>query len=146
MTSSNSPHQDPRDQPNKKPKEKAQSKQVSFPQKLMEILSSQNVSHIITWLPEGRSFVLLDEEKFADEVLPNYFNECKYTSFVRKLYRWGFRKLKKGPDCGSYFHPLFQRDRESLVSFISCNKDDPSYQLAVSTSKNESKSNADNEE
>jgi len=78
----------------------------SFPEKLMDILSLESNSHIITWLPHGKSFIFLDQDQFAQDLIPSHFGKCKFASFLRKLYRWGFRQIVKGPDAGSYFHPV----------------------------------------
>jgi len=96
----------------------------SFPEKLMDILSLEITSHIITWLPHGKSFIFLDQDQFAQDLIPSYFGKCQFASFLRKLYRWGFRQIVKGPDAGSYFHPLFQRDNRPLCKFLTCNKNE----------------------
>ena len=55
----------------------------------MEILSQEKFSDIITWLPHGRGFVILQKKRFANEIMPKYFNKkSKFTSFTRKLNRW----------------------------------------------------------
>lgn len=40
------------------------------------------------------------------------------TSFQRQLNLYGFRRLTKGQESGSYFHPQFQRNREDLISQV----------------------------
>jgi len=72
----------------------------------MEILALERYSHIITWLPHGKSFIFLDEEQFSENLMPLYFAKCKFSSFLRKLYRWGFRQVTKGHDAGSFFHTV----------------------------------------
>lgn len=47
-----------------------------------------------------------------------HFVDTKITSFQRQLNLYGFRRVSKGPDVGSYYHPQFQRDRPDLVSEI----------------------------
>eukprot|EP00567_Pseudictyota_dubia_P018574 CAMPEP_0197434278 /NCGR_PEP_ID=MMETSP1175-20131217/2027_1 /TAXON_ID=1003142 /ORGANISM="Triceratium dubium, Strain CCMP147" /LENGTH=550 /DNA_ID=CAMNT_0042962935 /DNA_START=230 /DNA_END=1882 /DNA_ORIENTATION=+ len=93
---------------------------ATFPQKLMEILSSTDHTDIISWLPHGRGFVILQKRRFASEVLPRYFRQSKYTSFTRKLNRWGFRRVTRGPEAGAYYHELFQRDHPGLCLRMSC--------------------------
>jgi HSF-type DNA-binding len=51
---------------------------------------------------------------FAKEILPKYFKATKFTSFTRKLNRWGFNRAPRGPETGAYFHKLFQRDKPEL--------------------------------
>lgn len=98
-----------------------------FPQRLFEILEGQ-YSDIISWLPHGRSFIIIRPDVFSDEVLPRFFpssdsrSNTKYPSFTRKLNRWGFRQATKGPDTGAFFHPLFRRDQPGLCLEMVCQK------------------------
>jgi hypothetical protein len=80
----------------------------------MEILNNEENNSIIAWLPEGTGFMIAKKKAFADEVLPKYWKACKFTSFTRKLNRWGFSRVPRGPQTGSYFHKLFQRDKPEL--------------------------------
>ena len=65
-----------------------------FPQRLMDILNDTSLSDIITWLPNGKSFVIVRPDVFTAEVLPKYLppvdarGSTKYPSFTRKLNRW----------------------------------------------------------
>lgn len=105
-----------------------------FPQRLMRILSDLTISDVITWLPHGRSFVILQPEVLAERVLPAYFPEsasstnktksssCKYPSFTRKLNRWGFRQVTRGPDAGAFHHKLFCRDEPGLCLQMICQR------------------------
>ncbi len=77
---------------------------VTFPQKLMTVLDNDQLSDIITWLPHGKGFIILQKKKFAAEVMPIYFKHSKFTSFTRKLNRWGFTRVPRGPEAGSYYH------------------------------------------
>ena len=78
----------------KKLPSKATKKKEIFPEKLMEILMEQSLSNIVSWLPHGRSFVIIRPDIFTDEVLPKYLPpvdaraSTKYPSFTRKLNRW----------------------------------------------------------
>lgn len=73
---------------------KSRNKREIFPQKLMEILSDKTLSDIISWLPHGRSFVVVRPDIFTAKVLPKYLppidsrSSTKYPSFTRKLNRW----------------------------------------------------------
>ena len=49
--------------------------------------------------------------EFCSGVLMNYFRHDKYSSFLRQLNLYGFRKVAKGPDVGAYAHPNFMRGR-----------------------------------
>lgn len=65
-----------------------------FPQRLMAILSDKSLLDVVTWLPHGRSFVIIRPDVFTENVLPKYLPpvdaraSAKYPSFTRKLNRW----------------------------------------------------------
>ena len=107
----------------KRPTKERKSRRDKFPQKLMEILSNEDYADIISWLPHGRSFLIHSPERFTESILPHYLKECKFSSFTRKLYRWGFRQISKGPDAESFFHKMFRRDKPTLCSMITCGKE-----------------------
>lgn len=95
---------------------------VPFPHQLHDILSNESHSNIITWLPHGKAFVVLDKKKFTETVSPNYFKETKYESFTRKLNRWNFVRISKGPYAGAFEHEYFLRDDVPKCSKIRCQK------------------------
>jgi hypothetical protein len=76
---------------------KTTKKREIFPEKLIEILSDSSLSEIISWLPHGRSFVIIRPDIFTQQVLPKYLPpvdsraSTKYPSFTRKLNRWYVR-------------------------------------------------------
>jgi len=94
-----------------------------FPERLMEMLSDETITDSICWLPHGRSFLVVNPTKFTHDVQPEYFGACKFASFTRKLYRWGFRQISKGPDAESYFHRLFRRDEPDLCEDMICKEE-----------------------
>jgi hypothetical protein len=124
-----------------------------FPMRLHALLADPSVRDVITWLPHGKSFVVLRPDVFATHVLPRYFapegsnsltaklpnavsadgnnmvtifsnikGVHKYPSFTRKLNRWGFRQISRGPDSGAFCHDLFQRDDPELCRGMVCQK------------------------
>eukprot|EP01083_Nonionella_stella_P076892 209695_1 len=96
---------------------------VRFPAKLMQVLSSKQCEHIIAWTRNGSCFVIKKPSLLVKEVLPFYFKEAKYTSFTRKLHRWGFVKtnLKDSSNTQTiYFHKYFQRGDPDLCEKMDC--------------------------
>lgn len=93
---------------------------MTFPQRLMDILSNDQVNDVVTWLPHGKAFIIYKKKKFAAEILPKFFKQSKFTSFTRKLNRWGFTRVTRGPETGSYFHKYFLRDQPRLCMQMSC--------------------------
>lgn len=131
-----------------------------FPMKLHTLLSDPAVQDVICWLPQGKSFVVLRPDVFASRVLPQYFapegsnslnarsskgkngavkkaqGVHKYPSFTRKLNRWGFRQISRGPDSGAFCHDLFQRDAPKLCRGMVCQKSRKSKQAMERQSVN----------
>eukprot|EP00551_Chaetoceros_affinis_P010024 CAMPEP_0203670550 /NCGR_PEP_ID=MMETSP0090-20130426/6593_1 /ASSEMBLY_ACC=CAM_ASM_001088 /TAXON_ID=426623 /ORGANISM="Chaetoceros affinis, Strain CCMP159" /LENGTH=80 /DNA_ID=CAMNT_0050535435 /DNA_START=485 /DNA_END=724 /DNA_ORIENTATION=+ len=63
-----------------------------FPFKLMIILDCGHpiLDQIMSWMPDGRTFVVHSTHQLEDEVLRKVLKTSgqKYSSFERKLYRW----------------------------------------------------------
>lgn len=82
--------------------------------KLNAMLSNPELSNIITWMPHGRSWMILKPKNFVSTVMPYYFESANYNSFLRLVNAWGFRRITTGPDKGSFFHEFFLRGMPQL--------------------------------
>jgi len=91
-----------------------------FPQRLYDILSDERNNASIGWLPHGCGFIIKNRKRFAAEVLPRYFKQTKYTSFTRKLNRWDFTRVTRGPELGAYYHKFFRRGEPTLCTQMYC--------------------------
>jgi hypothetical protein len=92
------------------------SRRPRFVDKLHAILSDRSAKSIITWLPSGKAFVILDRSEFTSKILPRYMRETQFDSFSRRLKRWGFKKVyTTGTAHAVYCHELFQKDRLDLI-------------------------------
>jgi hypothetical protein len=97
---------------------------VPFPMKLHDMLEhiellEPELAHVVTWQPHGRCFIVHKPKVFAERVLARFFQQKKYASFQRQLNLYGFNRITKGPDRGSYYHELFLRGKKFLSRGIS---------------------------
>jgi hypothetical protein len=87
---------------------------------LMEFADQQNKEECcVAWLPDGKSFIIRNPDEFTRQLVPKYFKSTKFSSFTRKLYRWGFRQVNRGigPDDPIIFgNEHFQRDSAEVMS------------------------------
>jgi hypothetical protein len=88
----------------------------TFPERLHELLTEKKVQEIICWMPHGRCFKVKNSKDFETLVMPVYFTHTKITSFQRQLNLYGFKRITKGPDRGSYYHELFLRGMPKLCT------------------------------
>ena len=90
-----------------------------FPDVLRAVLSctDEEIASVIAWRPNGKCFNIMRPEQFEKVVMPRFFAKGKYSSFVRKLNRWGFRQVvgRGSPDVGAFQHELFNRDQPKLA-------------------------------
>jgi len=96
--------------------EKHKKSDRNFPARLHAILSDEQYSHIIAWMPHGRAWKVLNKKLLVDEVIPEFFGQSKFASFTRQLSGWGFKRLHQtGPDFGCYYHECFLRGHPRLT-------------------------------
>lgn len=88
---------------------------TAFPILLHEVVSDPSTDCCIHWLPCGTRFMISDKKKFAENVLPLFYGNAKFTSFTRRLKRWSFTRVPSGPYMGAYYNPNFTRDAPDLA-------------------------------
>mmetsp|Transcript_6568 Transcript_6568/g.9816 ORF Transcript_6568/g.9816 Transcript_6568/m.9816 type:complete len:341 (-) Transcript_6568:232-1254(-) len=98
---------------------------IPFPIKLHNMLEhieliEPELSHIISWQPHGRCFIVHKPRLFSEDPqgLARFFKQKKYASFQRQLNLYGFNRITKGPDRGSYYHERFLRGKSFLCQGI----------------------------
>jgi hypothetical protein len=89
----------------------------------MEVLSRKEYADIITWTPSGKAFNVINRNEFTARILPTHFKGTKYSSFTRKLHRWGFIRHYRGEEAGAFHHRHFQKDQLELVEKMTCFKE-----------------------
>ena len=95
----------------------------SFPIKLYSLLQrseTDGYSNTISWVNHGRAFKISDQNIFVKNIMPMYFYQTKWSSFIRQLSTYGFVRIS-GPgnkDKCAYYNELFLRGREELCYWI----------------------------
>jgi len=86
----------------------------------MEFAQTQKEGdYCVSWLEDGKSFIIRNPDEFTRNIVPKFFKATKFSSFTRKLYRWGFRQVNRGigPDDPIIFgNEHFQRDKSELMA------------------------------
>jgi len=90
----------------------------TFPGQIYAMLERSELSHIVSWLPHGESFMILKQKEFAEQVLPVLFPKMKFQSFKRKMNAWGFSRNNDGFYQNSLYHPDFKRNDPARVLMI----------------------------
>jgi len=96
---------------------------TTFPERLY-IAICHTSDATLEWSDNGRAFCIHSIPAVESIVLPRFFPTTKrFASFVRKLNRWGFGRVKdQRPFFDDrqrvYQHPCFQRDHPELLSDI----------------------------
>jgi hypothetical protein len=91
----------------------------SFPFRLYEILSKPEFVDIVTWLPTGKAWSVIDPTAFMEVVASKYFrNQTKFASFIRQVNGWGFQRLSITQNKSAYYHDNFIRGRPDLVRMM----------------------------
>lgn len=79
-------------------------------------------SNIACWSDNGDSFLIKNIDLFAEHIIPEYYKHKNFSSFVRQLNFYGFRKVKSDNVRNSNFwefkHPHFLRGSPELLNQI----------------------------
>lgn len=82
--------------------------------KLHQMLSDPDAEGVVVWLPHGRAWKIINQDKFETGLLGKHFEHGNMSSFMRQVNGWDFRRVVKGADEQSYYHELFLRGMPHL--------------------------------
>lgn len=91
---------------------------LTFPERLMYLLQHEVEPKALWWQKDGASFGF-EPKLFTAKVLNKLFpTKIKFESFIRKLNRWGFRRVPGQalpPNGAAYKHPYFKKSDPDLM-------------------------------
>jgi len=87
-----------------------------FLSKTHQMVEERGTDEVISWAEQGRSFVVWKPVELARDLLPLHFKHCNFSSFVRQLNTYGFRKVV--PDRWEFANDNFRRGEQGLLSGI----------------------------
>ncbi|XP_009393520.2 heat stress transcription factor B-2b [Musa acuminata AAA Group] len=100
--------------------EPAEGQQRSLPTpfltKTYQLVDDPAVDDVVSWNEDGSTFVVWRPAEFASDLLPKYFKHNNFSSFVRQLNTYGFRKIV--PDRWEFANDCFRRGEKRLLQDI----------------------------
>lgn len=87
-----------------------------FLTKTYHLVDDPATDDIVSWGEDETTFVVWRPPEFARDLLPNYFKHNNFSSFVRQLNTYGFRKIV--PDHWEFANKFFRRGEKQLLCEI----------------------------
>ncbi|KAL4575788.1 hypothetical protein LXL04_011874 [Taraxacum kok-saghyz] len=94
----------------------ARSLPTPFLTKTYQLVDDKAIDDVISWNEDGSTFIVWNPTEFAKDLLPKYFKHNNFSSFVRQLNTYGFRKVV--PDRWEFSNDCFRRGEKRLLCDI----------------------------
>ncbi|XVF03016.1 hypothetical protein REPUB_Repub04eG0224200 [Reevesia pubescens] len=103
-----------------KPSENGSHSIAPFLKKCYEMVDDESTDSIISWSQNNNSFIIWDITEFSVQLLSKYFKHSNFSSFIRQLNIYGFRKIDT--DRWEFANDGFVRGQKDLLKNIARRK------------------------
>lgn len=94
-------------------------RQMTFAEKLHQILSREDLSDCISWIPHGRAFRIVMPKRLEERsILQVYFGHNRYSTFLGQLKNYGLKQITQGKDKHCFYNEVRADNVWCLVYLI----------------------------